>query len=386
MINKSEIEISLIKNLDLIYFYNIQDSNHIGLNIVYDNGKNLNYNYTYEYFIDYLAKVVSVYKKEKDTRNIQFLDEESKSIIDSFCNKDFKLKKVDNLQPKLIKYNTRAMDVKFLHNYITNAMKSLIDCFIPDVEIFNSTTNIYGNKDRYVLNIYYNRDYYTFRIPLVYIKSSDNRYIFKARVNECTIFSRLNVPNINIDGSFDIYNDCVALTFNSSDITGKFIYHNDSSKSIEIIKHNDDIISYKKDENNEVNNEIIDFYLNLLKLPNISKRVKTVDNCYLLVDEIDNTKYFIHMCINNNYVNVKVEISFGIKKNDLFIPLEKEKQNINIILEPSNNIVIERQYLPTDISDSYYKSNLENKCTYEFYKIDECDLKHCFKYEKKLIK
>ena len=164
------------------------------------------------------------------------------------------------------------------------------------------------------------------------------------------------------------------------------LYHNDSSKSIEIIKHNDDIISYKKDENNEVNNEIIDFYLNLLKLSNRSKRVKTVDNCYLLVDEIDNTKYFIHMCINNNYVNVKVEISFGIKKNDLFIPLEKEKQNINIILEPSNNIVIERQYLPTDISDSYYKSNLENKCTYEFYKIDECDLKHCFKYEKKLIK
>ena len=133
MTNKNKIEISLIKNLDLIYFYNVGDDNHFGLSIVYDNGKNLNYNYEYEYFTDYVAKVVSVYKKEKDIRNIQFLDQESKSIINSFCNKDFKLKKVDNLQPKLIKYNTRAMDVKFLHNYITNAMKSLIDCFIPDV-------------------------------------------------------------------------------------------------------------------------------------------------------------------------------------------------------------------------------------------------------------
>lgn len=369
MTNSNEIEIKLIKNLDLIYFYNVGDNNHIGLNIVYDNGKNLNYNYEYKYFTDYVAKVVSVYKNEKDKRNIQFLDEESKRIIDSFCYKKINDNKKIITQERNLKYCNRYYDVYFLKEYLIRVLECLIKCFSEYNIVLNKSFYRKAN-DRFKICLTctdsvtsVKSQYFNYVFPLIVIKSDEKKYRFK-------INFAIN-PQINkyiLEGEFNIYNDCVSLNFSdyNNNLTGNFIYHSDITKSEEIIKHNNNIIFYNNEFNNNINDLQIDSYLGCLDLPLLKNRVKTVNECYLLVDEIDNSKYFIHMSFLDEFQNIKYEKCVGVKKDNIFIPLEKEGQNINIIKNP-NGLVVERHFLKTDVSTCEYKTNYEDKYTYDYH-------------------
>lgn len=371
MTNSNEIEIKLIKNLDLIYFYNVGDNNHIGLNIVYDNGKNLNYNYEYKYFADFVAKVVSVYKNEKDKRNIQFLDEESKRIIDSFCHKEIKTnddKKIIT-QERNLKFCSRFYDVYFLKDYLIRVLECLTNCFSKYDVVLNKSFCRNGN-DRFRIyldcissEVPFVGDRFNYVFPLIVVKSDEKKYRFK-------INFALNSQIIKyvLEGEFNIYSDCVSLSFSdyNNNLTGNFIYHSDITKSEEIIKHNNNIVFYNNEFNNKINDLQIDSYLDCLDLPLLKNRVKTVNDCYLLVDEIDNIKYFIHMSFLDGFQNIKYEKCIGVKKDNIFIPLEKEGQNINII-KNSEGLVVEKHFLKTDVSTCEYKTNYEDKYTYDYY-------------------
>lgn len=377
MLNIKEIELMQIKNLEMIYFSNLENKPFLSLNIVYDNGKNLSYNYTYEYFNQFVSKVAEVYKKEKENNKVQFIDIESKNLIESLIIGEVCIKEEQkcNTCDRINKYNTRTLDFKFLMGYIKRIIKQFIYYIENDESL---EIEIIGYKDKYVIK--YNDQI----IPIFLIKQDENHYKIKFKYTN----EEYNI-NMFLTGSIDLYKDCIALNYTSSDnsITGKNIYHIDDSKSSEIIKHFGNIVSYGEIDN-DIDNDIIDFYLNLLQLPILEKRIKTVSNNYYIVSNIDsNTKYIIHMSLDKDYVNVRVDKIYGIVRDDIFVTIEEEKTNINIMLE-DKRLVIEKHYLDTPITRGEYKKNYENKYSYDFYEIDSCDLTKKFNIvnEKKKIK
>lgn len=380
MINFKNADIYEIKNLELIYFYNIGSSSYIGLNIVYDGGKNLNYDYTYEYFDLYVARVVKVYENEKEDHNIQFLNQDSKEKLCSFLNKGITISDHHSDYETTSKYNSRDLDVKFLMEYIKRAITLFLRCMNNNDKL--DITSIKGYRDKYLIEYVEKKSNFDqFDIlPITLIKQDNNNYIFK--------FRYVYNSSMTFNGNITIYNDCISLNYISIDknLVGKNIYHIDGTCS-EVIKFCGNVISYGE-HNDDIDNETIDFYLNFLDLPLIQRRLKTVDNNYLLVDNIDdNTSYFIHLSLSKDYVNVIVDKKVGILRDKLFVPFEEEKAIINIMKE-ENNLVVEKHYLKTPISTALYKNNLENKYIYETYKIDDADLTKAFNIdkEKQLIK
>lgn len=379
MVNFKNADIYEIKNLELIYFYNIGSSSYIGLNIVYDGGKNLNYDYTYEYFDLFVARVVKVYEKEKEDHNIQFLNQDSKEKLCSFLDKKFEISDNHSDYATTSKYNSRDLDVKFLMEYIKRAITLFLRCMINYDETY--VKSIKGYRDKYLINYCQNNLGLCDILPITLIKQDNNNYIFKFRYVDYN-------SSMSFNGNITIYNDCISLNYISNDknLVGKNIYHIDGTGS-EVIKFCGNLVSYGE-RNDNIDNETIDFYLNFLDLPLIKKRIKTVDNNYLLVDNIDeNTSYFVHLSLSKDYVNVIVNKKVGILKDKLFVPFEEEKAIINIMKE-EQNLVVEKHYLKTPISTALYKSNLENKYIYETYKIDDVDLTKAFNIdkEKQLIK
>lgn len=366
MRNTKEIELMTIKNLELIHFYNLEQAPYIGLNIVYDNGKHLNYNYEYEFFNQFVGKVVEVYKKEKDLRNIQFLEEASKEIMEKLIldNPFIKKEQISNVSEDK-KYLSRNIEVKFTFEYIKRMLSLFLSCMHNEditIEEFN------GFRDRYMATykLQKTNDYNHF-VPIIIIKEDNNHYRFKFKYSE--------EETISFNGNLDIYNDCIALNYinNQNNLRGKNVYHiND--RNIEVIKYNEEMISYDESESEVIDNGLIDCYLKLLDLPIISNRIKTVDNNYLLVGNTDsNTNYFIHISLSKDYVNVKIEKRFGIIRDNIYVLLDQEKTDVNIFLEQDNNLVVEKNYLKTPISIGEYK-NLEGKCEYKYYEIDNNDL------------
>lgn len=366
MRNTKEIELMTIKKLELIHFYNLEQAPYIGLNIVYDNGKNLNYNYKYEYFNEFVGKVVDTYKKEKDINNIQFLENESKEIMNKLIIDNPFIKKEKNLNASYDKkYLSRNIEVKFTFEYIKRALSLFLSCMHnEDITI----DDLRGYRDRYIATYKLERTYdFVHIIPLTIIKQDNNHYRFNFKYGE--------EESILLNGTIDLYNDCIALNYSTKEnnLSGKNIYHI-KEKNKEIIKYNEEMIGYEENNSEVIDNELIDLYLNLLDLPIINRRIRTVDNNYLLIDNIDsNTNYFVHMSLSKNYANVKIEKRFGIIRDNIYVLLDQEKIDTNIFLEQDNNLVIEKNYLKTPISIGEYK-NLEGKTEYEYYEIDSDDL------------
>ena len=399
MVNNKKIEIASIKNLDLIYFYNVSSSNYLGLNIVHDGGKNLNYDYKYEFFDDYVARVVGVYKLEKNSRKIQFLNDESRNLIESFGSKSFVENNSSYFDDRINKYYSRGYEVMFLHDYIINSVDLLLRCFLPENFDFNNLIiEKSGNRDRFLALLKYNVQsfidsksdkYLMFPVFYTLIKSDLHKYKFMTRMSGPTEIcgidpSMFNVPNMSLNGNFNFYKDFLSLDYVSSDssIVGKNVYSINNLDNFKMIKYNGSVISYNN-SNLEVDRKIVDFYLNFLKLPNVKNIVRTCGNNYLLIDEDGNNKDFIHMSISSKFVNVMYEKSSGVYNENTFIPLDKSNLNINLMLEDDSNLVIERHYLETDISTGNYKKNYENKFNYEFYTIDSDSLNNVFNYSKK---
>lgn len=363
MLNPKEIEIAQIKKLNLIYFYQL-DSNHIGLRIVYDNNnKKLDYNYTYEYFDLFVAKVVKVYREEKQKHNIIFLDDKSKEIMDAFCNENIDVAS-DSVcvQDRDRKYLNRNLDVKFLDEYILRTVSLFLGCMENDENI--SVRMVRRYRDGYSF-IYNSNKVLPFRLT----KQDDFSYLISFRYAN-------NDTSISFSGEINIYTDCIAINYHSNDniIEGKNIYNTDIEKNIEEIKYNGVVVSYTDIDNQFLDNQTIDFYLNLLGLPSIEKKIKTAGNNYLLVGDVsEHEKYFIHISLSKDYVNVIVNRGIGTQKDDLFVLFEQERYSVNLMLE-KNNLVIEHHYFDTAISTGCYKKNFANKYSYQVYQIDSDDL------------
>lgn len=339
-----QIELATIKNLEMIYFYDINHAPYIGLNIVYDNGKNLNYNYNYELFNSYLSRVIELYKKEDKTK-IQFLNEESKNLMEKLIVDDSIIKQDIKYEKKDPKYLSRKIEVSFTMEYIKRALSLFLSTmYDEDITIYD----VKGYRDRYLA--YYNQDDEQKTISFIIIKQDNNHYVLK--------FNFVNDSIMSFEGNINIYKDCITLKYESDnyDLNGANIYSVDD-KVLETIKHMGLIVNYEE-PNYEIDNELIDSYLNLLNLPILKNRIKTVNNNYLIVDKSDdNTDYLIHISLDEKFANVKVEKRVGYFKDNIYIQLDKEQIDINMYLE--DDLVVEKNYINKGFLYEYYqiKSN-----------------------------
>jgi len=87
MINRDLAKIAQIKDLNVIFFYSLDKNfrfdrkgNLLGLRVSYNDSK-LEYDYSSPYFKTFVAKVVEVFLREKDTRNIILLNDLSKELM-----------------------------------------------------------------------------------------------------------------------------------------------------------------------------------------------------------------------------------------------------------------------------------------------------------------
>lgn len=360
----TNFEIRQIKNLKFIYFYTRESDNYLGLDIVYDGNKRLSFEYTDECFNEYVGIVVNTYKKEKDKHKIDFLNEESKEILSSFLNKDFSIKKIDENLTDIrdSKFNRRDIDVSFIKDYIKRAIFLFLKTTSDNIKI----ESFLGHKDKYLIT-YLNNEKENY-IPLYIIKQDDKHYLFK--------FRYVNSDSISFDGNVNVYDEFISLLFKSKDekLISENVYHINEDNSFETIKYYGVLKSYEKPEEiTKEDNNVIDYYLNLLNLPLLKTRVKTAGNNYLLTEDIDeNTKYSMHLSISKDFINIIFNKSYVIKQDDNFVPLEKEKISINII----NNypeILIEKRYMPVLPSTGEYKK-YENKFSYESINANISDL------------
>ena len=84
-----DIEISQIKNLNMIYLYNIDNAlsnrerKYIGLQVTYNNHKSkIDLDFKDKHFADLLKKVMYRYNQEKDKRNIVLLGDLSEVLFE----------------------------------------------------------------------------------------------------------------------------------------------------------------------------------------------------------------------------------------------------------------------------------------------------------------
>ena len=344
-----QIELALIKNLELIHFYNIEHAPYISLSITYDNNKTLTYDYKYPNFNAYLSRVIEVYKNEKDTRKINFLDEPSKNLMESLLIDNPYEKEIRNYTNRDIKYLSRHNDVRFLFEYIKVAISQFLSVMY-NTDIIVDQIN--GYRDRYTaLYKYDNEERF---VPFILIKQDFSNYIFK--------FTYVSDQVIGLTGNINLYSGSVSLNYDSkSGIEAKNNYVIDQGNK-ELIRYNDQIISYN-DPTYEVDTNFLDSYLTLLGLPILENKVGTVPNNYLLDGNIDNnTKYATHLSLQDNFSNAKVEKSYGTFRNDIYVLLDKEQIDINVFLE-KNSLIIEKNYINYGYTYEEYETDIDSLIT-----------------------
>lgn len=383
MFNSEEIKIAQIKNLRLIYIYKCNEELHLnkspyfGLRIAYDNNKTLDYNYKDEYFNEYLSKVISVYNKEKNIRKINFLDEITKSIfeeIDSVPQIQFNTY-IDSLQDyRITSFNNKITDISLIIPYI----KDLILNFL--YAVFQKETveiiSLKGFNNKFICECVV--DDKEIVIPIILIKTSYNKFKFN--------FSYFNKGIINVEGNIDLYNNRVVSEWVNENKTlkGKNVYHLEEDKTEKYIEVFDEPIFYDNEINliKEEEKNIINNYLNLFNIGELSNVTKLLNNSYVLKDEkvLDNNitlRKSVIGTFNSNIIQLLYRENYGIEKNQIFISLDEEIINITAKIETINDknvLIIEKSYIEGINTNGEYKKELVNKYNYDYYIIDGSDL------------
>lgn len=382
MTNLGEIEIATIKNLKAIFFYYIGDNPDkriLGLRIVYDNDKVLDYDYTYKYFKSYVAKVLEVYSKEKKDNNIVLYSELTEDIVKNInyevastsCNDNFDEYKI-NL------YRVNNFGIKDIEDYLKNVILSIMEVITSNEE--SSIENIRGYRNKFIAEVKTTRG--NMLVPFTCINKENNSYIFKMYFSDNSLFRTIE-GNINIEGSK------IEITWNNYDksITGKYYYSLLSDIRVEFIQNKDNTLYYNDSFNNS-SDDVVRYYASLVGITG-DKIVSTIPNNYIVLDEDSKkSKDNVFYRRKTGYINIKedyVSIIYfyvdGVMKynGNLDVPFMCEEMVVRLIpfnIGEEHYILREVSVLPTFKMSGEYKNNI-NKYAYYVMKVNQNnDLRH----------
>lgn len=406
MTNNEKYEIQKIKDLSLIYFYDVSqtkigrdNSSFLSLKIVYNNGKSLNYNYNDENFYEFLLQVLKVYEIEKNNNKIEFLDDFSKDFIENIDINKYNKKEEST-------YNVRSRknlfscnsDIYFISEYIKMFCLDLLKLFNCNEKIEIVNFNGFLNKFSvsYILNG-------TKKIlPLIIKKISNSKYNFSL----CYVDKEV----CNINGKITIGDSYVNISwFNEKDeLVGSYQYDINPLYRENVIKKNDEVLSFNevREKVSEEEDLLLSFYIKEIFDETIENKTPTVNNNYILSDtkfydtDEQNVKEYkkqtCHVSICDDSVNFKYCDSVGISKDkyNFLIPLIQNKKDVSLKKIKYDNkdfLILEIRKLPInskgEVKYSYQIFEIGNFKNFNkpFNIISKCNIKN-EEDEKRLIK
>ena len=357
-----EAKIYSIKNLDLIYTYAIDgdikdESKYIGTKVVYENNKILDLNYKDKYFKEFIERIIKVYNKEKDEREIILLGKLTKDLIK---NTELENDNKENYQSKGIPYfNATVKDLDFYTEYLKEAISIILQLY-KNYEVIN-INSIKGYNHKYIVD--FNVSSLNKQLPII-ISATDNNLNFK--------INRLDNTKINVEGNITSSAGVVKTTFNSLDkrVKASISYdatRKESTRKI-LIDNKEVYVDNNKNILTEEDLNIIDFYLKMNNIEIPKNILKTSNNTYLLTEQNSLNKKTEEVLLENKHIELKVDEdkvnikyiinnNFSKYKNMMQVKLDEERTDITLrkINEYDNYILIENCTTKNNKKEYSYK-------------------------------
>lgn len=377
--NLIEVQISEIKNLNLIYIFTTdyllrgKTDKYIGAKIVFDGNRTLSLDYKDPLFESFIKKIIERYNQEKDQRNIILLGKLTQDLMSSSAFDSLGDISKRNTTGFTL-FNTKNHELKKYESYLKAVLKDILKINFGYESVVINKIDGYNNK----FVVYYSVGTVDLECRIILSFRSDTHLDFKMmHVDDRNLnisgTIENNITNIssswesinNMSGTilFDVLSGEVAHSIKDREIP---IYHNDSSDTLL--------------ENDE---ELIQFYLDLFGIPTNQKVLKTGDYSYILGDEEivieEGTELFIKQSgtqieVSEDEVLIRYKIENILNKyqNRLNISLDKTIHDITLSkLNIDKKIYVLIEHRITNSTGSVYE--------YKVFEVNEIDFKNIFK-------
>lgn len=379
---KEEVEISKIKNIRYIKIYDLFDNpwnkNRAVTSLIIEyldeknNLKYLNYCEKDKEFDFFVNKVVEVYLKEKDEKNIIFGNKETKEILENNLQIGHQLQFEKYIEKKGHKkiLNYPKDEINSYKNIIIYYLKQINKLFDNSVIVEDK---IYGNRELFSIKVIKNgREVF---IPFSYQKVKNGIEItlnniispldfVVLKINHCqekiNISWKMESNNLVYDGWVNL-NGEIEESLVKDD---KTIFYNHSKLKNDITSDEIDLIN-NIDESVDYNfyklpwNDYLVSKINISEYPNY--QIETIDVKYIRVSD--------------SYINLLEYYSKYYKKYDKNVLLSTMKlDGMNRVMEVylvNDVALVLNTFMEVPSSLSKYKSRLEGKTFYEVSKFNE---------------
>ena len=324
-----EVQISEIKNLNLIYIFTTDNilrgksEKYIGIKIVYDDNRTISLDYKDKYFEKFIKRIIERYNKEKSSRNIILLGDLTKKIIN---DKSFESLGKENTHKTvgISIFNTNNYELKKYEVYLIETLKNILK-IAKGYEVIE-IDKIDGYNNKFV--VYYSVGTVKLEMHIILSFKDENHIDF--RINH------IDGINLNITGSIEnnINNVLIKWSSKTTKLNGKTLYNAMYGLTEKTI--NSDIQTIYHSENSETvlkeDIELISFYLKLFNIPILKNIIKTDDNNYILgeneiINDIDEDIFY-----KNNGIQISIKENLVIIRYQVTNELSKYNNKINVTL------------------------------------------------------
>ena len=377
--NLTEVQISEIKNLNLIYIFTTdhilrnKTEKYVGAKVVFGDYRTLSLDYKSPYFEMFSKRIIERYNKEKDRRNIILLGPLTEKIV----NDEF-FRNLGSIEEKktegLSLFNTKNHELRKYESYLKDTLKHILKTTLSYEVIDIDKIDGYNNK----FVVFYHVGSVELQCNLILSFRDETHLDF--------ILTSVDRKNLRINGTIENDIDKVNVTWESVllDLYGSTTYDaitNETTRSIassvETIFHNESTETLL-----ESDLELIKFYLNLFEIPVSQNIIKTDDYNYILGEEEilnhEQTELFFkrigtQISISDNQVIIRHKIHNGLNKynNQINVTLDRTIHEITL----SKILVDKEEYV---LIEHKNKNEFGSVYEYKVYKVDNLDFKNIF--------
>lgn len=379
--NAIEVKISQIKNLNLVYLYNVDNvvsknnKKYLGLKVVYDDNQNyISLDYKEKEFASLVKKTISLYNQEKDNRDIillgnlskkMFEDKELLSVLErtsEFSNEGIGL------------FNTSNERIKKFKPYLSEALKYILEYKrkMDGIEI----GDIKGFNKKYIVTYKVGDNPLTF--PIIINIINDNEATFKIGAIEGkdvgiegTIINKIDEVLVSFKGIEDPFYGLISYNVKTSEVQKQIDIGRDT------LYHSTELDTVTDEDIN-----LVRFYLALFNINFSGEIIKTSASNFILGNKVRVAKdseaevindTAIQLFIEDESVTINYRISSVINKlaHLVTIPLDQENYTITMKLKRLN----QKNYIICELRSS---NEFGQKYDYVAFKIDDIDLHHPF--------
>lgn len=386
--NAIEVKISQIKNLNLVYLYNIDNAfernnkKYLGLRVVYDDNQGfISLDYKEKEFSSLVKKLITLYNQEKDNRNIILLGDLSKKMFQDDEILECATKSDAYSDEGIGLFNVGNELTREFKPYLSEVLKQILEYIrnVDGVEI----VDIKGFNKKY--NVTFKIAGITREFPIILYFSNPNVLNFKIGAIEGKSLGISGSITNNIDQVYTYWKGRLGESFG-------YIFYDVKNNSVEknvTVGHAPLYHSTEKDciSDDEIN--LIKFYLELFGIEFSGEVIKVSENNFILGNKItvasDEEAEVIatsaaQLFIEDDHVTIKYRVSNIVNKlkHLVTIPLDTEEYRISLMIKRMNG----KNFLICELCET--NSEHGRKYNYVVFEVGEFDLHHPFEVQNQI--